>query len=354
MKILVISLAGIGDTLLATPLIHELRLHHPAAELDALVMWRGSRDILEGNPHLNAIHHKAMLQDGLASSLKFLWGLRRRRYDVSLNTYPQGKIQYRAIARLIGAPIRASHRYENHRFPDDWLVNRSIPQDYQRHSVDNNLALLPLIGVRPQLAEHRTEIFLAPADTQWADTFVRDHTLSGRTLLGLHIGSGKTKNLALRRWPVANYIELIHRLTAARPQLTVLLFGGPEEREDHSAILAATAGRPVLAPDTKNLKQAAALLGHCAAFLSIDSAVMHLAAVMNVPHQFVIETMTFNPTITPHGRPYHMIPNPAVNGRSLEFYRYDGRDIRGSDAELEQCMQAVTVDSVVTAMLPVL
>ena len=354
MKILVISLAGIGDTLLATPLIRELRLNYPAAELDALVMWRGSRDILEGNPHLNAIHHKAMLKDGLVSSLKFLWGLRRRRYDITFNTYPQSKIHYRAIARLIGAPIRASHRYDNHIFLDDWLANRPVPQDYTRHSVDNNLNLLSLLGHKPQPTGHRPEIFLAPADTQWAETFAREHSLAGRTLLGLHIGSGKTKNLALRRWPLANYIELIRRLTAARPQLTVLLFGGPEEQEDHAVILRATSGRPVLAPGTKNMRQAAALLGHCTAFLSIDSAIMHLAAVMNVPHQFVIETMTFNPTITPHGRPYQLIPNPAVNGRSLEYYRYDGRDIQGSDAELAQCMKAVTVDSVFTAMLPAL
>src|SRR5438445_6213068 len=53
MKILVISLAGIGDAFLATPLIHELRLSFPAATIDALVRWAGARDLLESNPHLN-------------------------------------------------------------------------------------------------------------------------------------------------------------------------------------------------------------------------------------------------------------------------------------------------------------
>ena len=36
-KILVISMAGIGDTLIATPLIHELRANFPDATIDALV-----------------------------------------------------------------------------------------------------------------------------------------------------------------------------------------------------------------------------------------------------------------------------------------------------------------------------
>ena len=56
MKILVISLAGIGDTLLATPLIHELRANFPDATIDALVLWAGSKDLLEDNPHLGRVH----------------------------------------------------------------------------------------------------------------------------------------------------------------------------------------------------------------------------------------------------------------------------------------------------------
>jgi len=40
-------LAGVGDTLLATPLIHELRAIFPTAMIDVLVLWPGSRDVLE-------------------------------------------------------------------------------------------------------------------------------------------------------------------------------------------------------------------------------------------------------------------------------------------------------------------
>jgi hypothetical protein len=41
-----------------------------------------------------------------------------------------------------------------------------------------------------------------------------------------------------------------------------------------------------------------------------------------------------------------LVKNPAVAGRNLEFYRYDGRGIRGSAEELERCMESVTVESV--------
>jgi len=56
--------------------------------------------------------------------------------------------------------------------------------------------------------------------------------------------------------------------------------------------------------------------------------------------------MTFNPTIEPYRRPYVLIRNPKLQGRNLEYYRYDGRGIRGSADELIACMSAITVEDV--------
>ena len=103
MNLLVISLAGIGDTLFATPLIHELRANFPAANIDALVLWPGSKNLLEGNPHLNSVHQKNLIRAGKAESLRFLWQLRKEKYDISINSHPQSRVHYRAVARLINA-----------------------------------------------------------------------------------------------------------------------------------------------------------------------------------------------------------------------------------------------------------
>jgi GT2 family glycosyltransferase len=60
----------------------------------------------------------------------------------------------------------------------------------------------------------------------------------------------------------------------------------------------------------------------------------------------VIESPTRNKPIKPCSHPFTLIPNPAVAGRNLDYYRYDGRGIRGSPAELLRCMTSVTVESV--------
>ena len=350
MKILVISLAGIGDTLLATPLLHELRVNFPQAQIDVLVKEAGARDLLETNPHINSLHCETMLQQSKAATLRALQRFRQQHYDVSLNTYPQSKIHYRLVSRWVAARVRLSHKYDNWGVLDSMLVTKTIAQDYALHSIENNLKLLSLIGAQPKLAIHDSEIFLSAAEEKWADDAVRELGLAGQRVLGVHVGSGKTKNLALRRWPLENYIDLFRVLTRDRHDMRVVLFGGPEEKEDHDRVMKEVSSSAVMVAPSRSLRQAAALVGRCPAFLSVDTALMHVAAAMKVPGQVVIETPTFNKTIEPHDRPYTLVPNPAVEGRNLEFYRYDGRDIQGAAKELQQCMRAVTVEDVLKAV----
>ena len=85
---------------------------------------------------------------------------------------------------------------------------------------------------------------------------------------------------------------------------------------------------------------------HCHAFASVDTALMHLAAAMKVPNQIVIEAPTLNPTNLPWRNPFRLIRNPVVNGRNLDYYRYDGRPIKGSPAQLVRCMASVKVEDV--------
>src|SRR5436190_14321297 len=209
MKILVISLAGIGDTLLATPLIRELRANFPEAQIDALVLWAGSKDLLQGNPFLDTVYQRNFLKKSRIGSLRFLWPLRRARYDISINSHPQSRIHYRATARFIGARQRISHVYECFGAFDRLLINKTLPQDYQKNSVDLNLEILALLGAKPTLSNHSLDIFLSQAEHAWAVDFLKSHGLAKSPRLGVHIGSGGTKNLTLKRWPLGHYIQLL-------------------------------------------------------------------------------------------------------------------------------------------------
>ena len=115
---------------------------------------------------------------------------------------------------------------------------------------------------------------------------------------------------------------------------------------DHEKIQKALGEENLFFPKTENLRQAAALIGKCDLFLSVDTALMHVAAAMKVRGQIVIETPTWNKPIEPYANSFILVKNPAVAGRNLEFYRYDGSDIQGSPEELARCMASVTVEAV--------
>jgi heptosyltransferase-2 len=347
-KILVISLAGIGDTLIATPLLRELRANFPDATIDVLAMWAGSKDLLEHNPHINRVFQKNLIKCGKFDALKFLWSLRREHYDYSINTHPQSRRHYRVAAFIVGAQTRISHEYERFSWLDQRLVTGTLPQDYTRHAAENNLAVLPLIGGKAKLTTHGLELFLTTEEEKWADDFLASNNLTEKKWLGIHVGSGGTKNLALRRWPLENFIELSRRLLAWRKDFQILFFGGPEETSSHEKIRSQLA--EVIFPPTKNLRQTAALIRRAGAFLSVDTALMHVAAAMKVPGQVVIETPTWNKPIEPFGNQFTLVKNPAVAGRNLSFYCYDGGGIKGTRKELIACMESVKVDDVFVAV----
>jgi hypothetical protein len=64
----------------------------------------------------------------------------------------------------------------------------------------------------------------------------------------------------------------------------------------------------------------------------------------------VIEAPTLNVTNWPYGNPFTLVPNPVVNGRGLDYYRYDGGDIKGTREELIAAMESVKVSDVFAAV----
>jgi len=102
------------------------------------------------------------------------------------------------------------------------------------------------------LTGHEYELFLTPAEHAWADQFIADHNLAQRRRIGFHVGSGGTKNLALRRWPLESYVALIQKLNHSRPDIAILLLA-PEEEKDHARIAAKIGPGGILTPRTKNI-----------------------------------------------------------------------------------------------------
>ena len=86
-KILLICLSGIGNYIMATPVIEPLKKQCPNAKLDLLVRSKVIADLASKDPNINEIF--CIKKEDWLSLLKVL---RRKQYDISLSLFPSPKI----------------------------------------------------------------------------------------------------------------------------------------------------------------------------------------------------------------------------------------------------------------------
>src|ERR1700730_2671280 len=104
MRILLLMLLPIGDTLFATPAVRALRERYPEAHITALVYPTNS-GILANNPDIDDFMYWPTRQTWQErfSVLGLFWRLRRRRYDLAIELC--NYIWW--VSKLSGIPRRA-------------------------------------------------------------------------------------------------------------------------------------------------------------------------------------------------------------------------------------------------------
>jgi len=280
MKILILALSGIGDALMFTPALRLLRTTLPDAEIDALVMFRGAKDMFKNNSDLNNVIHFDFLNRGILSSIRYILCLRNK-YDASINVYPSNRKEYNIINYIIGAPKRAGVNYlRMNKRELGFLNNVTIDENDSVHNVETNIKLIEkLLG--KNLRERPDLIFsLNDGTVNYSFEFQKTREISDTDkVIGFHPGSATLKNHINRRWEPEKFIRLGKRLIEQK-NAKILIFGGPEEDELKRLIASSINSPNAISVETNDLPQSAAILKRCDVFVSNDSGMMHIASAM--------------------------------------------------------------------------
>jgi heptosyltransferase-2 len=285
-KILLLAFPGIGDALLATPMIELLREGKPDAEIHAFVMFSSTRDMYEADPCIDKVHHYDFLNESKSGATKFVAGLRRERFDISINIYPQNRKEYNLISFIIGAKRRLAVQYRRRdRRNLSWFNTDTIVEDDLLHCVEENVRLLSILGIEHELKEEtlpKLRMNMSDARSEFADKWMREHGFTGDELLiGFHAGTALFKNHIRRRWEPEKFAQLAIRLTKEY-SAKVLLFGGPDDEDANAIILKKAAGH-ITPVETKSILDSAAVMQRLKLFVSNDSALMHIAGALELP-----------------------------------------------------------------------
>jgi heptosyltransferase-2 len=282
MKILVLALSGIGDALMFTPALKLLRQSLPSAEIDALVMFRGTKDIYESNSNINKVIHFDFLKEGSFNSLKFVLSLRKK-YDATINVYPSNRKEYNIINFLLGAKKRVGVEYlraNNQNF--GWLNNVTVLENDETHNAQTNIKLIEKMLNKKFDEEPAMQIFISDEEKLFAVNFLKENNITENDfVVGFHPGCATLKNHIKRRWEPEKFAELGKKLIKEK-NAKVFLFGGPEEEELKSSIHSMIDSDNSIIIKTEKFLQSIAIMKRCNVFVTNDSALMHVASALGL------------------------------------------------------------------------
>jgi heptosyltransferase-2 len=282
MKIVIITLSGIGDALMFTPALKLLRKSLPNAEIDTLVMYRGAKEIFESNPNINKVIHFNFIEKGAFKSLKFLFQIRKE-YDASINVYPANRKEYNLISFLIGAKKRAGVVYlRKNKSNLNSLNNIKVLENDNVHNVQTNIKLCEALIGKKFNEEPPLEFQISNEEKEKAEKYFKENGISSdKLVIGFHPGCATLKNHIQRRWESEKFAELGRKLINNH-SARVLIFGGPEEKELKDQIFSLINSDKVNVINAENLTKSSAIMQRCNIFVTNDSSQMHIAAALGL------------------------------------------------------------------------
>gem|GEM_PF-147501 len=298
-NVLVVQLADIGDVILTSPFLRELRSFLPRSRITLAVQPR-MFNLAEKCPYVDEVipfhwrtirHWKDAFRGHLllwleASRLagRRLW---KKHFDTAISLrWNNDACQAAALILMYasGAPRRIAYingpgDFLFHRLGD---VNRLTTEGPVRaalkHEIERQLDILQFLGAQPK--DTHLEVWTSRDDEQLAHDLLSRHGLvPADFLIALAPGAA----WAYRRWPADRFVEL-GRWLQETYNATVLIIAAKGERDLADQVERGLQGRLTINLAGKTtLREMAAVLKRCNLFIGNDSGPMHIAAASGVP-----------------------------------------------------------------------
>lgn len=282
MKIIILALSGIGDALMFTPAIRELRQIYPNARIDAVVMYSGVKDIYSRLDWLDNIYHFNFIKENSLNAIKFVSRFMGE-YDVSINVYPSNRKEYSIISFLIAAKHRLAIKYLRKDFVNlGFLNNLRVEENDKLHNVEENIRLIEKLSNKKITEIGKLQFNLNQDDINFAEEYFISKKISNKNLfIGFHPGCSTLKNHANRRWSTEKFGHLASKLIQ-RNGASIFVFGGKEEADLKNEVVNHANSKNIFTVETESLTQTAAIMKKMNVFVTNDSSLMHVASALEL------------------------------------------------------------------------
>lgn len=281
MRILLIKLRHLGDTLLLTPLLRFLKETIPGVEVD--VMVRSSCEaVLENNPDVNRVFaiarpevNQRTLRVAIEENAELFFGIRRTEYDFAFDLSDSDRAKLWVF--LSGARIRGFRSAGARRTWKHLVFNRfdDAPLSSEHQVVKDFETVCRIMRLEGEPGPLR---FHPLVDEESLE--MRFPWLNGeRRFVVLHA----TSRWSFKEWVPQRWAQVADAMV--EKGYRVIFSGGPDLREQETirGIQAFAVHPSVSIAGTVSLHEFGYILGRACLFLGVDTFAMHLAAAMQTP-----------------------------------------------------------------------
>ena len=355
-KILAIKLRALGDTVLMTAPLTELRKAYPNAELHVAVEKRWA-PILENFPGIDRIWTYERHADKTArarAAARMAIRMREEGFDCVVNFHASPSSAM--ISRATGARVRSIH-FHGHKDKNLYSTVTVPGKGVLKPAIERDMDAIRALGIDvpegqlPVIHLKQSEVFQAVARMQ------RDLTLP-EPVMGMSLAASRPS----KSWPIERFAELAIAW-CRKEKGSVFAIAGPDEGAilqkfvSHvDAVLEQVIENPqerrairtrIQIENSLNIRQLAALLSRFAVFVGNDSGPKHMAIAVNTP------TVTlFGPEDPYEWHPYNREQHPYFFINEMECRKDAEPGMRPWCGVAEctdsahKCMTKISVDSV--------
>lgn len=273
-RILISRTDRIGDVLLSTPAIKALRKNSPKSYI-AMITRPYARDIVLGNPYLDEviIYDKYGRQRSWGQTIKFAWGLRKKRFDLALILHPTNR--QHIISFLAGIKKRIGFNRKM-----DFLLTDKIEhkkQQGQKHEMEYTLDVIRYLGIEP---EDKDLFMPIRKDSEmYIEEFLAKQGVYGdERIIALHPAASCLSKV----WPVERFAQVADRLFAEF-KVKVVVVAGPNDIDIGRDLINLMHCPAIDLTGKTTVSQLASLFRRCCLFISNDSGPVHIATAVGVP-----------------------------------------------------------------------
>lgn len=329
MKILLIKLKNLGDTLLLTPVIRGIKQKYPESHVTAVVR-SGTEAMLEGCPDLDEIIASSPLAEsrrgGWLNQMRALSSIRAKQYDWVFELTDNSR------GRWLTCWSRGTNKCTSaHGWPIPWYFRRNFTalshQNWHlMHRVEKDYMLIAqFLDLAPDVP---------PLCYEVADPTARPVEVKEPYAVIHPVSRWKRK-----AWPAERWIETGRALSELGLSLVISSGPDPEEVNLADEIRSSLGSSAISTGGRLSWRELAQTITKSSLFVGLDTAAMHLAAACQCP-----VVALFGPSIEHHWHPwkspYEIVSPGGLLHRNYPAFLYDAE---------ERSMLDIRVDAVLMA-----